>query len=326
MTEDRDKLGRLLAQKMQSPDRDICPSTEEIAALADGSLQGAERDKLLRHISSCPDCYEVFSLTTELASSPSKKRSPIFRPMAMAASILIIAASVFIIFKSGVSLKQEEIPEPMMDAVTQSVEEKAPAPLIIEKSDKELMETAPHKKAEKDMVSRQKQATPKLKERREESVQEKALPNLGYGQEKKSRRMKARDEVKMETAGKIQPATPTTPSTLAEGIGAPDLKTRFKKSLEQREPGRAAKGGAATDIDKLMDQSVPGTPDHAFFQLARQGFFHNNKWHGGPASKSSLPQWKALLPRLQGLFHEIALQTIRQLETLPETAGQQIKE
>jgi hypothetical protein len=333
MTEDKDKLGRMLARKLQRPEGETCPSTEDIAALAEGSVHGAERDILLRHISACSDCYVVFSLTIEMAKFPAKKRAPIFHPVAMAASLLIIVISVFIIYKSGVGLKQNEAAMQMVDAVEEVAEQEAPAPLVMEKADKELMKTAPKKRAGKGAVAQEPEARQKAKtierKKREEPAKDFSSQKM---MEKKSRRRTMAEGAKIEYAGKIQSPTPPTPTTPSGRCVSLDIQSQFKNHLELERGKQTAIGGTVgadlsneakpQNLAGFLNKSTPGTPEHSFFQLAREGFFHNNKWHGGPASSKSLPKWKALLPRLDGIFREIALQTIRQLEKPANPAGE----
>ena len=337
MTDDKDKLGRMLADKLIRPEGESCPSTEDIAALADGSVQGAERDRLLRHISACSDCYAAFSLTTELAKSSAKKRARVFHPVAMAASLLIVAISVFIIFKSGVGLKQDEAPMQMADAVAEVAEEEAPAPMLMEKADKELDRAAPKKRAGKGTVTQKPEARQKAKaierEKREEPAKD-LVPQTRM--EKKSRRRTATEQLKMEYGEKTQPPSPPTLATTSGRDASMDIQSQFKHYLDKDQEKQAAVGGTVTaglsnegepqHLAGFLNRTAPGTPEHAFFQLAREGFFHNDKWHGAPPAATSLPKWKALLPSLQGIFREIAFQTIRQLENPAEAAGNQSRD
>ena len=49
-----------------------CPGPEEIAAVVEGNAAADERDRVLKHISACPDCYELFLLTVELHNDVEK--------------------------------------------------------------------------------------------------------------------------------------------------------------------------------------------------------------------------------------------------------------
>ncbi len=84
-----------------------CPTAEEIAALIQGVAPAKERDRLLKHISACADCYESFMLALELhketkKETPEDKHKIIFlRPLALAASVLIVIFTVYLVFRSG---------------------------------------------------------------------------------------------------------------------------------------------------------------------------------------------------------------------------------
>lgn len=43
------------------PARPGCPSSEDLAAFVDGRLQGLQRERILEHLASCEDCYQVFA-------------------------------------------------------------------------------------------------------------------------------------------------------------------------------------------------------------------------------------------------------------------------
>jgi|GEM_PF-1157219 len=44
----------------------VCPDPEELAAYIDRTLPKEDRQRIAEHLSSCPDCYEVFSETVRL--------------------------------------------------------------------------------------------------------------------------------------------------------------------------------------------------------------------------------------------------------------------
>ncbi len=43
-----------------------CPDLEDLAALADGRLRGAERERVVAHLADCERCYEIFAEVVEL--------------------------------------------------------------------------------------------------------------------------------------------------------------------------------------------------------------------------------------------------------------------
>ena len=305
MTDDKNKLGRILTSTLNNRETGPCPSTEDIAALAEGAIHGSQREGLLRHIASCPECYDIFSLTTELVERPAKKRPAIFHPISMAASILIITISVFIIFKSGVRLQPEEVPLQIMDTVEEAAAEESFEPALSEQTDKEQLKAAPGEKFKKDALRQKKQAPPKP-----------AVKKLEEG-------------AKMEFAGKGNRSAPAAPATLSGGNPSLDTQLRFRECLTQTKKELSPednkyKSGLSPesrrpDIADFLKNSTPGTPEHAFFQLAAKGFYYRNTWYGETATAQSTLEWKILLPRLNGIYREIAQQTVTYLERIPET-------
>ena len=53
-----------------------CSALEEVAALAEGRLLGAERDRVIAHLSDCADCREVFASTVEVAEELDAEDNP----------------------------------------------------------------------------------------------------------------------------------------------------------------------------------------------------------------------------------------------------------
>lgn len=141
MNEDKDKLiGAALARGLvQSGARGEAgmdhPDPETIAAVVEGMVQGDERDGILKHISACDTCYDTFLLTAELQkdgeSKKEKQKIISFRPLALAASILIVIFSIYVFYRSGdipktpaelmeisEAVKMKKAPEPSVDEVT----------------------------------------------------------------------------------------------------------------------------------------------------------------------------------------------------------------
>src|SRR5687767_2308900 len=50
--------------------KDLCPDAEDLAALADGRLQSAERARLEAHLADCDRCRPVFAGLAELREEP----------------------------------------------------------------------------------------------------------------------------------------------------------------------------------------------------------------------------------------------------------------
>jgi hypothetical protein len=101
-------LSRGLAQS-KTGETGHCLEPELIAAVVEGTVTGEERDRILRHISACDTCYEMFLLTSELQEEGEIRQETHkilrLKPLALAASVLIVIFSIYIFFRS------EEIPK-----------------------------------------------------------------------------------------------------------------------------------------------------------------------------------------------------------------------
>jgi len=146
MDKDKDKLSVLEAiderfgdvlsasLKEAGDSTDQCPSPEDIAALVEGRITGQKKDEIMKHISSCDTCCETFILASELhkeAMAPlqaPKERSNIifFRPLALAASILIVVISLYIFFKSDAPKTSLEFMEVDESTTSQGAEQPKP--------------------------------------------------------------------------------------------------------------------------------------------------------------------------------------------------------
>jgi len=81
-----------------------CLTDEEIAGFLDGVLEGDDRDRVVRHLADCGDCYEILADTMQTAGSVEESRgsgrrrvpATLLIPLAIAASlVLFLAASQF---------------------------------------------------------------------------------------------------------------------------------------------------------------------------------------------------------------------------------------
>jgi hypothetical protein len=102
-------LGNVLSAVLAEAETDECVGAEVIAGLADGApgAGSRERDKVMKHLSSCDTCYDVYMLTADLLAEEERKeekRNIIrfrIKPLALAASILIAAAAMYLFFRVG---------------------------------------------------------------------------------------------------------------------------------------------------------------------------------------------------------------------------------
>lgn len=121
MKDEKDKLGMALSDRIGQgePQRGDCPDAGIIAAAAEGNLDETEKDRVFKHLSLCEDCYETFLMTVELQKEPRLERAEVeekivrfkyFRPLAIAASLIIVVLSVYVFYESGpVSEKPSKI-------------------------------------------------------------------------------------------------------------------------------------------------------------------------------------------------------------------------
>ncbi len=60
-------IGKFLSMKVNERKVETkCPSPEDLASFIDGTLEKKLRDSIMGHISSCNECYEVFSDTIKI--------------------------------------------------------------------------------------------------------------------------------------------------------------------------------------------------------------------------------------------------------------------
>jgi len=235
--EELSRLGPVMSARLEGPAHEAgdCPDNEAIAALADGSIHGQERDRLMKHIASCHECYDVYTLTRQLISqetSTQKKRrhQTIFKPLALAASLLIVVFSIYTLWQRGdLPKKSADFVEMEEQISSAPVLESAPAPEApgmkklqpLDKIDStESNVKGKKKEAKKDRVTQparsMKPRTEGLKEKRERTeadtvsepvVSEEEAPQVepkveapGKANLKKRKMMKAKTPVKKSSA------------------------------------------------------------------------------------------------------------------------------
>lgn len=102
-----ERLGNVLSAGLLEAETGECVDAEVIAGLVDGALSAGneERDKVMKHLSSCDTCYEIYMLAAGLLADEERKaeKSNIIRlrykPLALAATILIAVAAIYLFFK-----------------------------------------------------------------------------------------------------------------------------------------------------------------------------------------------------------------------------------
>ncbi len=124
-----ERLGNVLSAGLLEAETDECVDAEVIAGLVDGALpaDNEERDKVMKHLSSCDTCYEIYMLTAGLLAEEERKeeKSNIIwlrlKPLALAATILIAVVAMYLFFKVDEIPKTAEqlvkMPEPKKEAL-----------------------------------------------------------------------------------------------------------------------------------------------------------------------------------------------------------------
>lgn len=100
-----ERLGSVLSRGLAQLETGYCPEPESIAAVVEGTVAIEERDRLLKHVTACDTCYEMFLLTSQLQEEEESKKETHkilrLKPLALAASFLIVIFSLYIFYKSG---------------------------------------------------------------------------------------------------------------------------------------------------------------------------------------------------------------------------------
>jgi len=95
-------IGRALSSAIKESTRgEECPSTEDLAAFIDGTLDEQKRDILMGHLSHCDECYEVVAMAREMGEEEKEqkvtKRSWYYAPIAIAAAAVLVILFKFVI-------------------------------------------------------------------------------------------------------------------------------------------------------------------------------------------------------------------------------------
>ncbi len=106
---------RLLSEKLQSLTADECLPLEAIAQLVEKKISGKQQDRMLSHMARCSNCYETFLLSSQIHSEPhpeikTTEKPFFFRPLALAASVMVLVVSLVVVHTSGI-LKKAPAPD-----------------------------------------------------------------------------------------------------------------------------------------------------------------------------------------------------------------------
>ncbi len=108
-----ERLGSVLSRGLVQLETGDCLEPESIAAVVEGTVTVEERERMLKHVTACDTCYEMFLLTSQLQEEEESKKEretiPRLKTLAWAASFLIVIFSLYIFYKS------DEFPKTSME-------------------------------------------------------------------------------------------------------------------------------------------------------------------------------------------------------------------
>lgn len=114
-------IGSLLSRQLAHTDKGPCLQAADIAAVVDGTVSAPDKDRMLKHISACDACYDMFIMTSELQEEPVEpvaiadveeveaieteprdkgRKRVYFKPLAMAATVLVAVFALYIYFRT----------------------------------------------------------------------------------------------------------------------------------------------------------------------------------------------------------------------------------
>ncbi len=107
-------IGRFLSREINKlEEKTACPSMEDIAAFIDGRLGQEEKEKIMSHLSSCGECYEIFLETVKTQEEMAQQsRAKIKRILyySVPAAAIAAAAVLLIVFKLVIQKPFEQAP------------------------------------------------------------------------------------------------------------------------------------------------------------------------------------------------------------------------
>ena len=134
-------LGRALSEKISGERSGHCLSEEEISSLVDGRVAPRERKTMLIHITSCENCFQVFSLSSELSETTATRRPLLFRPLGLAASLFLVVLIALVVYKSGWLINRHQVVRESAQ-IRPAVEKKTKADLPPPATEKESGKTS----------------------------------------------------------------------------------------------------------------------------------------------------------------------------------------
>jgi len=257
-----------------------CPSPESIAALVDGRITGQKRDEIMKHISSCDACCETFILAAELRKETfapmqaPKERSNIifFRPLAWAASILIVAISIYLFFKTDAPKTPRQLletdettvsrdaapPQPTVPKAATSSPGKYSMPGAVKETPAGLKKGAPASAGERQWEFSDRKDHFKMAEKKEKQKVEKKVGRIQTQKTVPGEEALKLDETRERTKSRGEP--PTALQKAEESPRPAPEKMKVAAPAEEKEQAEQVQGKGQTAAGSLEAQ--PGTVDN----------------------------------------------------------------
>lgn len=252
-----ERLGTSLARVIK--EREVigdCLTDEDMSALIEGNIPNPEKNALLKHIASCDTCFEIYQTLSELNAeeeiSPAQKKyidlklwerdeEPIpiatkrnmYKSLALAASVLIVAVGIYIFYQSTEIPKTSkqffEMDKPHYEEMAQPS-----APTAEPSTDAILKDEKPVTKQSPAVSSRDFFAKGKSMDKRAKTVQKDETTATGGAVQQEELKKEQADKVSTEDNMNAKPIRSVVPGTqrMMEENQAPAPSPTEKKKEE----------------------------------------------------------------------------------------------
>ncbi len=332
------KLGKLLSTKMEEKKETTCLSDNTLSEFIENKLPFEEREKVLKHLNSCHDCFDVYKITSStLAELKKVRKSNITRSLSIAASIMFVFLIGF--YYSNFYKTQPEVKEESLKFQTKRI--KRDIPMVEGGLSKEESFANRSKDMEKDKKD--------------------SKGTLKIFSKKKSRRKKEpakivlADKIKSKSTWNVDGVNITKSSPIEGGIGEKSKYGNSTDSIERKQINQKKERGSRkpqtvvemeektfNDEDIVREAIVLKKENKiskssemrfkteyikdtgkwkkksSFSLLSKQGFVYKTKNSFGKLKNEQvlilLSKWQKILPGLIGIERNIALETINYLQ------------
>ncbi|MFV1977576.1 MAG: zf-HC2 domain-containing protein, partial [Candidatus Scalindua sp.] len=104
---ENEMIGKFLSMEVNNRKPDTaCPSDEHLAAFMDGNLNDADKDALMGHVSSCDECYDLFTEVISIQEEPAKDswldtKVIVFKFVAYSLAAAAVILIMFFVFRDN---------------------------------------------------------------------------------------------------------------------------------------------------------------------------------------------------------------------------------